>query len=78
MAGAQAGANSTHTTAFWRAASPNHWALRFGDPLLGVEVDVDQAESVAEAVHPLEVVLGAPEELPVDRYALRRRPLELS
>ena len=30
MAGAQAGANGIHTTAFWRAASPNHWALTFG------------------------------------------------
>src|SRR5215216_1599647 len=28
--GRQAGANGIHTTAFWRAASPNHWALSFG------------------------------------------------
>jgi hypothetical protein len=45
--------------------------------LLGLEVDVDQPEPVAEAIDPLEVVLRAPEEVAVHRHALRRRPLEL-
>src|SRR5262249_15229873 len=44
----------------------------------GVEVDVDQAEPVAEAGEPFEVVLGAPVEVPVHRHALRGRPLELA
>ena len=46
-------------------------------PLERLEVDVDQPEPVAEAVHPLEVVLGAPEEVPVHGHALRRGPLQL-
>src|SRR5215475_14031383 len=48
------------------------------DPLQGGEVDVDQAEPVAEAGEPFEVVLGAPVEVSVHRQALRRRPLELA
>src|SRR5262249_60570305 len=38
------------------------------DPLLGLEVHVDQPEPIAVAVDPLEVVLGAPVELAVYRY----------
>src|SRR5262245_58236576 len=47
-------------------------------PLLRREVDIDEPEAVAVAVEPFEVVLRAPEEIPVDRYALRRRALELT
>src|SRR5690242_18068922 len=37
-----------------------------GGALPGVEVDVGQAEAVAESVGPFEVVLGAPVEVAVD------------
>src|SRR5262249_32679589 len=46
-------------------------------PLRRLEVDVDQPEPVAEAVHPFEVVLRAPVEVPVHGHSLRRRPLQL-
>jgi hypothetical protein len=42
---------------------PEPLGAELGLALKGVEVDVDQAEPVAEAVHPLEVVLGAPQEV---------------
>src|SRR5215471_11228776 len=47
-------------------------------PLQRLEVDVDQPEPVGEAVHPFEVVLRAPVEVPVHGHALPRHPMELS
>jgi hypothetical protein len=41
------------------------------DPLQRVEVDIDQPEPAAIAFDTLEVVFGAPEEVPVHRYAVR-------
>src|SRR5262249_23632838 len=46
-------------------------------PLECLEVDVDQPETVAVAVDPLEVVLGAPVEVAVDRHTVRGCVLEL-
>src|SRR5262249_19085261 len=47
-------------------------------PLQRLEVDVDQPEPVAEAVHPLEVVLRTPVKVPVHGNAFRGGPLKLS
>jgi hypothetical protein len=48
------------------------------DPLQRVEVDIDQPEPAAVAVDPLDVVLGALEEIPVHRYAVGGGALQLA
>src|SRR5262245_15926401 len=50
---------------------------QLGDALLRLEVHVDQAEAVAVAVDPLEIVLGAPVEVAVYRHAFVGCPLEI-
>src|SRR5690606_9378003 len=45
--------------------------------LEGVEVDIDQPEAGPIAIHPLEVVLRTPKEVPIDRNPLGRGPLQL-
>src|SRR5262245_7373132 len=49
---------------------PEPFRAEFRLSLERVEVDVDQSEPVAVAVDPLEVVLGAPEEVAVHGHAL--------
>src|SRR5829696_2021220 len=66
---------SDHRVLPCRLAEPFCAELR--NPLLGLEIDVDEPEPVAEAVHPLEVVLGDPEEVTIHRNAVRDRRLEL-
>src|SRR5215831_18940828 len=58
-----------------RLTEPFRTELR--DPLLSLEVDINQSEAVAEAIGPLEVVLCAPEEVTIHRYAVGSRTLEL-
>src|SRR5215212_183907 len=57
---------------------PEPLRAELGLALEGVEVDVDQAEAVAVAVDPLQVVLGAPGEVAGHRHALGGRPLQLA
>src|SRR5215475_10608374 len=64
-----------HRVAPRRLAEPLRADLRRA--LLRLEVHVDQPEAVAEAIYPLEVVLCAPEEVPIHRYAVCSRTLEL-
>src|SRR5690606_13499235 len=49
-----------------------------GDSLQGLEIDVDQPEPSTVSIHPFEVVLSAPLEVPVYGDALRGRPLKLT
>src|SRR5262245_8461167 len=44
---------------------------------LRLEVNIDQPEAVAVAINPFEVVLCAPVEVPIHRYAVGGRTLEL-
>src|SRR5215471_13106077 len=50
---------------------------KLGRPLLRLEVHVNDAEAIAVAVDPFEVVLCAPEEVPIHRYAVGDCTLEL-
>src|SRR3712207_6294918 len=56
---------------------PEPFGAELRDPLLGVEVDVDHAEPVAEAGVPLEVVLRAPVEVAVDGDSFGGGPVQL-
>src|SRR5262245_28255949 len=50
---------------------------QLGRPLQRLEVHIDQPEAIAVAINPFEVVLCAPEEVPIHRYAVGGRTLEL-
>src|SRR5262249_32374241 len=58
-----------------RFAKPHRAELRC--TLLRFEIHVDEPEPVAESIHPLKVVLRAPEEVPMYRHTVDCRPLKL-
>src|SRR5262249_48635378 len=64
-----------HCVAPRRFAKPLRAQLRRA--LLRLEVDIHEAETVAEAINPFEVVLRAPVEVAIHRNAVGRRTLEL-
>src|SRR5262245_26484827 len=66
---------SYHGVASRRFAKPH--CAELGRAFLSLEVHIDDPESVAESIHPLKVVLSAPEEVPVYRHPVRRRTLKL-
>src|SRR5215510_14004699 len=50
---------------------------QLGRPLQRLEVHIDQPEAIAVDINPFEVVLRAPEEVPIHRYTVGGRTLEL-
>jgi hypothetical protein len=65
------------TTRSLTCGGPEPFGAELRDPFQGVEVDIDQPELGAEAIDPLEVVPGAPQEVPGHRHPFRGRSLEL-
>jgi len=56
---------------------PEPLRAQLRDPLQRVEIHIHDPEPVAEAISPLQIVLGAPQEVVVHRHAVGGRSLEL-
>ena len=63
-----------HGVARSRISEPLGAELR--DPLLSLEVDVNQPEPIAVAIPPFEIVLRAPEEVTIHRHPVGSRSLK--